>query len=81
MLKNYRYLLYYILTIGGFSLLMYIIALKGESLGIGKISEPLRFSSLSGLQHFRVTTVGNIANPLPVLLLQIITKRSDSLLS
>ena len=73
MLKNYRYLLYYILTIGGFSLLMYIIALKGESLGIVNTSGPLNGSSVSGLQHFRVTTIGNIINPLPVLLLQIIT--------
>jgi Kef-type K+ transport system membrane component KefB len=73
MLKNYRYLLYYILTIGGFSLLMYIVALKGESLGIVKVAQPFNGSTLTGIQHFRVTTLGNIVNPLPVLLLQIIT--------
>lgn len=73
MLKNYRYLLYYILTIGGFSLLIYIIALKGEALDSGNISGSLSGSSLSGLQHFRISAIGNIVNPLPVLLLQIIT--------
>jgi Kef-type K+ transport system membrane component KefB len=73
MFKNYRYLLYYILTIGGFSLLMYIVALKGESLGIVKVAQPFNGSTLTGIQHFRVTTLGNIVNPLPVLLLQIIT--------
>jgi Kef-type K+ transport system membrane component KefB len=73
MVKNYRYLLFYVLTIGGFSMLMYIIVLKGESLGIINHVKILAVSSVSGLQHFRVTTVQNLINPLPVLLLQIIT--------
>jgi Kef-type K+ transport system membrane component KefB len=73
MLKNYRYLLFYILTIGGFSLLMYIIVLKGESLGIINRPEAIAMPSVSGLNHFRQSTIQNLFNPLPVLLLQIIT--------
>jgi Kef-type K+ transport system membrane component KefB len=73
MLKNYRYLLFYILTIGGFSLLMYVIVLKGESLGINNSAEAIAGSAISGLHHFRQTTIQNLFNPLPVLLLQIIT--------
>lgn len=73
MLKNYRYLLFYILTIGGFSLLMYVIVLKGESLGIINSAGAIAGSTVSGLHHFRLTTIQNLFNPLPVLLLQIIT--------
>jgi Kef-type K+ transport system membrane component KefB len=73
MVKNYRYLLFYILTIGGFSLLMYVIVLKGESLGILNGSTVFKGPSVSGLQHFSITTTQNLVNPLPVLLLQIIT--------
>ncbi len=73
MLRNYRYLLFYILTIGGFSVLMYIIVLRGESIGIIHpeiISTP---STASALTHFSILTSQNFKNPLPVLLLQIIT--------
>jgi Kef-type K+ transport system membrane component KefB len=73
MLKNYRYLLFYLLTIGGFSLLMYLIVLKGESLGIINPANLVAGSSVSGLHHFRQATIQNLFNPLPVLLLQIIT--------
>jgi Kef-type K+ transport system membrane component KefB len=73
MLKNYRYLLFYILTIGGFSLLMYLVVLKGESLGIGNTTELNKALSVSSLHHFSETTAQNLINPLAVLLLQIIT--------
>jgi Kef-type K+ transport system membrane component KefB len=73
MLKNYRYLLFYILTIGGFSLLMYIIVLKGESLGFIGSHAIIGAPVVSGLRHFSRVTIQNFSNPLPVLLLQIIT--------
>jgi Kef-type K+ transport system membrane component KefB len=73
MVKNYRYLLFYILTIGGFSLLMYLVVLKGESLGIVNSKSLFNGSEISGLSHFRESTIQNIINPLPILLLQIIT--------
>jgi Kef-type K+ transport system membrane component KefB len=72
-MKNYRYLLYYILTIGGFSLLMYIIVLKGEMLGGGRNEGALNGFVSSGLAHFRESTSQNLSHPLPILLLQIIT--------
>jgi Kef-type K+ transport system membrane component KefB len=73
MLKNYRYLLFYILTIGGFSLLMYLVVLKGDSFEIIDTSGVASGSADSGLHHFRQITTQNFINPLPVLLLQIIT--------
>jgi Kef-type K+ transport system membrane component KefB len=73
MLKNYRYLLFYILTIGGFSLLMYLIVLKGDSFGIIEKSVVSAGSANPGLHHFMQITTQNLFNPLPALLLQIIT--------
>ena len=73
MFRNYRYLLFYILTIGGFSVLMYTIVLRGETLGIIKPGTIIVQTPVSGLTHFRNLTGQNIVNPLPVLLLQIIT--------
>jgi Kef-type K+ transport system membrane component KefB/nucleotide-binding universal stress UspA family protein len=73
MMKNYRYLLFYILTIGGFSLLMYLIVIKGETLSIERPADISHFSALSGLKHFKEATTQNLSNPLPILLLQIIT--------
>lgn len=72
-MKNYRYLLFYILTIGGFSLLIYLIVLKGETLGSISNASNTGFSPLTGLKHFKEATVQNLTNPLPILLLQIIT--------
>jgi Kef-type K+ transport system membrane component KefB len=73
MLKNYRYLLFYILTIGGFSLLMYVIVLKGELLGIINPQAIKSGGAVSGFHHFSNITFQNLKNPLPILLLQIIT--------
>jgi Kef-type K+ transport system membrane component KefB len=72
-MKNYRYLLFYLLTIGGFSLLMYFIVLKGETLGTIKPIDINHINSVSGFSHFKEATVQNFSNPLPILLLQIIT--------
>lgn len=72
MLKNSRYLLFYILTIGGFSLLMYAIVTRGESLGFVNPQGEISGSIASGLHEFNKTTTQNFTNSLPVLLLQII---------
>jgi len=50
-----------------------MIVLKGELLGIVNRPGLNTVSAVSGFQHFRATTVQNLVNPLPVLLLQIIT--------
>lgn len=72
-MKNYRYLIYYILTIGAFSLLMYIVVLKGDSLNIGGKTGVMNLSVTSGLTHFHNALRQNLSNALPLLLLQIIT--------
>jgi Kef-type K+ transport system membrane component KefB len=72
-MKNYRYLLFYVLTIGGFSLLMYLIVLKGEMLHVDRDGGALNGSVMSGLTHFKETTSQNLSHPFPILLLQIIT--------
>jgi len=72
-MKNYRYLLFYILTIGGFSVLMYIIVLKGEMLGAVRNGDILHITAVSGLKHFREAISQNLSHPFPILLLQIIT--------
>jgi Kef-type K+ transport system membrane component KefB len=72
-MKNYRYLLFYILTIGGFTLLMYLVVLKGESLNPLKDKLSSVIYNPSGLDHFRESINQNLTNALPRLLLQIIT--------
>lgn len=72
-MKNYRYLLFYILTIGGFSLIMYFIVLKGELLTVQQSAHLPVGSQISGFAHFSKITVQNISNPLAILILQIIT--------
>lgn len=73
MKKNYRYLLYYILTIGGFSLLIYFVVLKGEALSSGRESIPMDMSLMAGFNHFSDSVRQNLSNSLPLLLLQIVT--------
>jgi Kef-type K+ transport system membrane component KefB/nucleotide-binding universal stress UspA family protein len=72
-MKNYRYLLYYILTIGGFTMLMYMVVLKGELLNpLSDRSIPV-LSQVTSLDHFRESVNQNLNKALPRLLLQIIT--------
>ncbi|MGD0583586.1 MAG: cation:proton antiporter [Bacteroidales bacterium] len=72
-MKKYRYLIYYILTIGGFSFLMYIVVLRGETLNSVSHEGAMNISILTGLGHFRDALKQNVSNALPLLLLQIIT--------
>jgi Kef-type K+ transport system membrane component KefB len=72
-MKNYRYFIYYVLTIGGFTLLMYMVVLKGETLNPLSNSPANAISDGTGLSHFRVSIIQNLSNALPRLLLQIIT--------
>jgi hypothetical protein len=72
-MKNYRYLLYYILTIGGFTLLMYMVVLKGELLNPVSERPATVLSQVTSLDHFRESVNQNISKALPRLLLQIIT--------
>jgi Kef-type K+ transport system membrane component KefB len=70
-MKNYRYLLYYILTIGGFTMLMYLVVIKGGM--INHQGTLLLIPKTSSLDHFREAINQNLSNALPRLLMQIIT--------
>ncbi len=72
MIKNYRYLLFYIVTIGVFSLIMYFIVIKGENLNSGRLIAFTPKAAVSGWTQFKETTDQNITHPLAILLLQII---------
>ncbi|GLU52020.1 cation/H(+) antiporter [Dyadobacter frigoris] len=72
-MKNIRNLIFYALTIGVFSGLMYFLILKGQVLEINKVTitkDPLTTSSWF---QFIDTYKQNITSPLAILLLQIIT--------
>jgi Kef-type K+ transport system membrane component KefB len=71
-MKKYRYLIYYVLTIGGFSLLMYFIVQRGHMLGHSPLATGTVPQAQTGLNHFRELLSVNVTNPVPLLLLQII---------
>jgi Kef-type K+ transport system membrane component KefB len=71
-MKNIKNTLFYIVLIGGFSILMYYIILHGKDLEIGKKIIP----TSSGENHwtaFLSSLTHNIKHPLAILLAQIIT--------
>lgn len=72
-MKNIKNLLFYIITIGGVSAIMYYIVLQGEVLETGKITAEKGGSIVSHWQQFKDTYFHNITHPLAILLLQILT--------
>ena len=72
-MKNFKNILFYLITIGGLSGIMYLIVLQGEVLEIGKVSSTIAASTTSQWQQFKETYLHNITHPLAILLLQIIT--------
>ncbi|MCZ8284055.1 MAG: cation:proton antiporter, partial [Bacteroidia bacterium] len=72
-MKNIKNLLFYIITIGGVSAIMYYIVLQGEVLETGKIIAEKGGSIVSHWQQFKDTYFHNITHPLAILLLQILT--------
>jgi Kef-type K+ transport system membrane component KefB len=72
-MKNIRNLLFYSLTIGIFSVFMYLIILQGEKLESGKVTIEKIAETSSHWQLFLETYRENITSPLAILLLQIIT--------
>lgn len=71
-MKNFRNLLFYVITIGTFSLLMYFTVLEGNDLQPQEFSSPLS-PSTNGFSTFWETLTHNLSHPLAILLLQIIT--------
>ncbi len=72
-MKKYRNIIFYFLTIGGFSLLIYFILIKGETMELGNIGQKVKSVNTSDLDLFKETILANFNHPLAILLLQIIT--------
>ncbi len=72
-MRKYKNLLFYIITIGGFSLLMYFIVLKGEVKQAAKAIELPSPTAPNAVEQFQDTMGHNLTHPLAILLLQIIT--------
>ncbi len=77
-MKKFRSPLFYLFIIGGFSLLMYLIILKGEGLETAAVAEKAAEKAaaqagLSNWEQFKLTIRENLGYKLSVLLLQIIT--------
>jgi Kef-type K+ transport system membrane component KefB len=72
-MKNLRNLLFYTLTIGTFSGLVYWLIIKGQMLEINKVTVSKNPETTSSWLQFIETYRQNITSPLAILLLQIIT--------
>jgi Kef-type K+ transport system membrane component KefB len=71
-MKNLRTLIFYVLIIGIFSTLIYVIASYGEKQEVSKVTEFKPLLQASNWQQFRETYHHNVTHPLAILLLQII---------
>lgn len=71
-MKKHKNLLFYIITIGGFSALMYWVIQLGASLEVGR-NIVLPESNKSQWQEFMDSLIHNLEHPLATLLAQIIT--------
>lgn len=71
-MKQFRNLLFYISTIGGFSLLMYWIVQKGKGLELGR-NILIPEGNVSPWSDFLSSFTHNLQHPLAILLVQIIT--------
>jgi len=72
-MKNIRNVLFYIITIGVFSGLLYWFLIQGQSLEIGRTAAKLPDVSTSSFEQFISTLLHDLGSPLAILLLQIIT--------
>ncbi|MFN8114998.1 MAG: cation:proton antiporter [Bacteroidia bacterium] len=72
-MKNIKNSLFYIITIGVFTGLMYFIVKKGEPLQTDKLHEIKPIIDTSSFAQIKETMYHNITHPLAILLLQIIT--------
>jgi len=72
-MKNVKNLLFYVSTVGIFSLLMYVVVLRGELLEPLKVTGAVVQHDTSAWDQFKETYHDNVTHPLAVLLLQIIT--------
>lgn len=71
-MKQYKNLLFYIITIGAFAVLIYLLINHGKNLEAGK-NVVLKTNTISIQDDFTETIHHNITHPLAILLLQILT--------
>lgn len=72
-MRNIRNLLFYIITIGGLSAVVYGIITYGQLLEKGKVLTTKHEVTASTWTQFKETVYHNLTHPLAILLLQIIT--------
>lgn len=72
-MNTYKNLLFYIITIVGFSALIFIVIQHGLALEAGKVTDFVPQLSASTWKQFEDTFLHNIMHPMAILLLQIIT--------
>ena len=72
-MKNIKNSLFYIITIGVFTGLMYFIVKKGEPLEITKVTKLTQTIDSNSWSQIKETMHHNVTHPLAILLLQIIT--------
>ncbi|MET0464409.1 MAG: cation:proton antiporter [Chitinophagaceae bacterium] len=72
-MRKYKNLLFYIITVAGFSGIIYYIIRKGATLEHGKMTEFVPQLNASTWDQFKDTYSHNVTHPLAILLLQIIT--------
>src|SRR6202008_57269 len=72
-MKNIKNILFYVIVIGGFSFLMYLIVKGGqaqETISVKNVQSP---TDTIGLEQIKNTLHHNITDPLGILILQIIS--------
>ncbi len=72
-MKKYKNILFYVITIGAFAVLMYLLNIQGKNLETTKNIIPNSNTGISVLDHFSDTLHHNVTHPLAILLLQILT--------
>lgn len=72
-MNNIRNSLFYILTIGGFSVIMYFIIQRGTLQEYDKVTDFAPKLEASTWNQFRDTYLHNLTHPLAILLMQIVT--------
>ncbi len=72
-MKKFRNILFYVLTIGGFSAIMYLIISRGKVQELSKVTDFAPKLEASTWHQFRDTYIHNLTHPLAILLMQIVT--------
>ena len=72
-MKNFRNILFYTITVGFFSALLYWFLIQGQTLETGRAASRQPDINTSSFEQFLATLAHDLGSPLAILLLQIIT--------